>query len=277
MGKLFAIAKNTFKESVRQPIFWLLVLASAGLVVITRMLPLFTFEEDVKMVKDIGLATLTLCGLLVGLFASSVVITEEIERLTVMTVLSKPVSRVQFVLGKFLGVILAALVAMVIVGLVFFWMLWWQLGEGISWELLTPEETSARTAERLTALGSVLSGTVLCYLEVVVLCAVSVAIATRLSTVVNISVCLSIFMLGNMTAWLATRAAAAEKGGALVKGLVAVISTIMPYLQTYNVQAVALGRPMPLAYVGWSLVYTLLYVTAALCFAVMLFRGREVY
>ncbi len=274
MGKLVAIAKNTFKESVRQPVFWLLVIISAGLIIITRMLPLFTFDEDQKMVTDIGLATLTLCGLLVALFSASTVITAEIERLTALTVLSKPVTRAQFVLGKFLGVIMTALAATVLVGLVFLWMVWSQLGVGINWDILTPEEASAKQVERLRGVGTLLPGMLLCYLQVVVLSAISVAVATRLSTVVNISICMSVFILGNMTAWLRIQV---TTGGAFLKGAVGTLATLTPFLQIYNVQALALGRHIPLDYIGWTLLYTLLYVIAALSLAVLLFRSREIY
>ncbi len=120
-NKLHAIAYNTFIETVRQPIYNVLLWVAVGLLVINPAIAGFSLEHegDIKIVKDVGLATLLLYGLLASVFSATSVITREIESHTVLTVVSKPVSRVIFLLGKYLGVCGAALVGYFLLAVVF--------------------------------------------------------------------------------------------------------------------------------------------------------------
>jgi hypothetical protein len=123
LDKLLAITKNTFIETVRQPIFSVLLWVAVGLLIVNPSLAGFSLESnegDIKIVKDVGLATLLLYGLLASAFSATSVITREIESHTVLTVVSKPVSRPVFLLGKYLGVCGAVLVGYYFLCLVFF-------------------------------------------------------------------------------------------------------------------------------------------------------------
>ncbi len=119
--KLFAIAQNTFHETVRQPIFHILLWIAAGLLFISPSLAAYSLEKgsDIKVVKDVGLSTLMLYGLLTSVFSAVGVITREIESRTVLTVVSKPVGRPTFLVGKFLGVAVAVAVGYLFLTLVF--------------------------------------------------------------------------------------------------------------------------------------------------------------
>jgi ABC-2 type transport system permease protein len=110
-AKLFAIARNTFLETIRQPVYNVLLWVGAGLLMINPSLAGFSLEHegDIKIVMDVGLATLLLYGLLASVFSATNVITREIETQTVLTVVSKPVARPVFLLGKYLGVATAIL------------------------------------------------------------------------------------------------------------------------------------------------------------------------
>jgi len=112
-SKLIAITRNTFVETIRQPIYGVLMWVAAGLLMINPSIAGFSLgntEGDTKIVMDVGLATLLLYGLLASVFSATSVITREIESHTVLTVVSKPVSRPLFLLGKYLGVCGAVLV-----------------------------------------------------------------------------------------------------------------------------------------------------------------------
>jgi len=110
--KLLAIARNTFIETVRQPVYGVLLWVAAGLLMISPALAAFSLQagDDIKVHKDVGLATLLAYGLLAAVFSATGVITREIEDHTVLTVVSKPVSRPLFLIGKYLGVSAAILV-----------------------------------------------------------------------------------------------------------------------------------------------------------------------
>ncbi len=121
-SKLFSISRNTFFETIRQPIFGILMWSAAvWIAVFGPTLSAFTLEAggDTKMLIDNCLATLLLFGLLTSVFSATNVVTREIESHTVLTVVSKPVSRPTFFVGKYLGVAAAMFVAYYFLSIVF--------------------------------------------------------------------------------------------------------------------------------------------------------------
>ena len=104
MRTIVSVAGNTFAESIRQPVYGVILALAGGLIVISPSFAMYTFMESTKLVQDMGLATIMLAGLFLAAFGAASVITREIENRTVLTVLSKPVSREAFLLGKYLGV-----------------------------------------------------------------------------------------------------------------------------------------------------------------------------
>ncbi|MBI3881281.1 MAG: ABC transporter permease [Verrucomicrobia bacterium] len=102
--RVFAtIAANAFMELVRQPVFLLLMTASASFAVFLASVPYFGFGEDFKLVKDSVLAVMLLAGLFGAVISASASVAHEIRTGTALVVLSKPVGRAQFILGKFAG------------------------------------------------------------------------------------------------------------------------------------------------------------------------------
>lgn len=120
-NKLYAIGVNTFIETVRQPIYGILLWVAVGLLILNPSLATFSLQSgaDNKIMKDVGLSTMMLFGLFAAVFSASGVIAREIESFTVLTVISKPVSRPTFLVGKFIGVVAAVAVAYYLLSLVF--------------------------------------------------------------------------------------------------------------------------------------------------------------
>ena len=117
--QIFAIIRNTFFESIRQPIMLVILVAATILLIMANPLSAFTMADDQRMLIDIGLATVFLCGALLAAFIATNVVGREIENRTALTVISKPVSRPLFVLGKFLGVAAALMLGAIYMSLVF--------------------------------------------------------------------------------------------------------------------------------------------------------------
>ena len=107
------IARAASKEAVRQPVFILMLTIALIILVVNTFLPFFSLGEDIKMLKDCGLATILICSLLLAVWTSSTSIAEEIEGKTAMTLLSKPINRRQFIVGKYLGILNALLMLMI--------------------------------------------------------------------------------------------------------------------------------------------------------------------
>ncbi len=118
-GQTLAIFRNTFFESIRQPIMLVVLGAATIALLFCNLLAAFTMEDDQRMMIDLGLSTVFICGTLLAAFIATNVVNREIENRTALTVISKPVSRPLFVLGKFLGVAGALALAMVYMSFVF--------------------------------------------------------------------------------------------------------------------------------------------------------------
>ena len=127
LGQILAIARNTFVESLRQPIFFVLVMAAGAMQVVNTLLSAYSMDyseqlevtADNKLLLDMGLATVLVCATLLAAFVATSVVSREIENKTALTVISKPVGRPLFVIGKYLGIAGAITVAAVIM-LIFF-------------------------------------------------------------------------------------------------------------------------------------------------------------
>jgi ABC-type Na+ efflux pump permease subunit len=111
MYKLFTITKNTFIETIRQPVYAVIIITALLLLVISPFLTMYTMDDDNKLLREIGLSTLFLTSLFIAIFSASGVVAEEIDNKTIITVLSKPVQRPIFIIAKFLGVTIAVILA----------------------------------------------------------------------------------------------------------------------------------------------------------------------
>jgi len=111
MTKLLTIAKNTFIETLRQPVYVIIILAALFLFFISPSLTMYTMSDDNKLLRELGLSTLFLTSLFVAIFSASGAVAEEIENKTIITVLSKPIQRPIFIVAKFFGVVAAVVLA----------------------------------------------------------------------------------------------------------------------------------------------------------------------
>src|SRR5258706_16287953 len=111
MRQLVAIIKNTCLQTMRQPIYGLIVVVTLGGMAILPALTGWSLDDDNKMLRDMGLSTLLMQGLFLAVFAAGSGIDAEIEDKTVLTVAANPISRGTFILGKFGGGLVAVLAA----------------------------------------------------------------------------------------------------------------------------------------------------------------------
>src|SRR4030065_1858585 len=100
MNKLFTIAKNTFIETLRQPVYAVIVVAALLLFFISPSLTMYTMSDDNKLLREIGLSTLFLASLFIAIFSASGAVADEIKNKTIVTVLSKPVQCTIIIIAK---------------------------------------------------------------------------------------------------------------------------------------------------------------------------------
>lgn len=292
MYRLFVIARHTFVEAVCQPIFWLMIVFGAVILGIFAALPFFTLGEDTRMYKAVALDVVLLLVLLVTLLATSKSIYEEIEDRTMLTLMSKPVSRLQVLAGKYVGLCAAALLAIVLLGAV----IWIGVHQRIPVDYLI-RKNSIYEAEikqlhdyRVMHLAGLYPSLLLTWLQVCVLAAISVAISTRVSFVVNLPAVLLIYLGGNLTRFVS---GATTDSGVFAQGIGTIVETIVPYLAAFDLrewtvyatvqvpgtsfESAAQGITLTKIWTGTAsaALYAILYITAALSAGLLLFRSRE--
>jgi ABC-type transport system involved in multi-copper enzyme maturation permease subunit len=263
------IARATTKEAIRQPLFSLLMAIALITLVMNTFLPFFSFGEDFKMLMDCGLATILICGLLLAVWTSSTSIADEIEGKTAMTLLSKPINRRQFVVGKYAGIMSAVFWLLLPVMVCFLGLIYYKVGYDFR-ETAAPDPD---TAYKLAVTFRAIPGLILIFCEISVLTALSVAISTRVPMVVNMVTCFTIFVVGHLTSLLVERNV---RGLEMVQFVARLIATALPNLEHFNTQAaVATGTLVPPAYLGFAALYCAAFSLAAILLAFILFEDRD--
>jgi ABC-type transport system involved in multi-copper enzyme maturation permease subunit len=290
-----AVALASFQEGLRQPKFWLLLIAGFAVMALSSIIPFFTFGEDIKLLKELCFVFTMLLPAIFGVLAAALSITDEIEGRTAVTLMSKPIQRRDFLLGKFAGIALAALSMTIVLG---WWLVWIVLFKEMIDPPITrevaPDPAWVTQAKDAIGQGSIadlirgmllwindageaLPGLTIGYCQVMVLTALSVALATRLPLLANLVACMIVYFLGHLTSILTEVTAS---GHPLIHVLAQIIDTIFPGLDLFDAgPAVIRDVPLPFfqytTYAGQVTIYGLVYTAIALLLGLVLFEDRD--
>ena len=272
------IARSTTMEATRQPLFLLLMCLAIALMLILGFVPFFTFGEDIKMFKANGLATILTSGILLAVWTASTSISQEIEGRTAMTLLSKPINRRQFIVGKYLGILQAVLLLMLPLVIAFCALIYYKIGyDAREQSKEIPEffdlENMRPNMDRLMPMLQAIPPMFLVFCEIAVRAAVSVAISTRVPLVVNMTSCFTIFVIAHIAPVLVQQ----ESGGLEPVRFVAnLIAIALPGLEFFNTQtAVSTDTIVAPVYLGTAVLYCACYSTMAILLAFILFEDRD--
>ncbi|MBY0512986.1 MAG: ABC transporter permease subunit [Gemmataceae bacterium] len=301
-----AVAFAAYREGCRQPMFWLISVFAVLLTWVSVVVPYFTFGDDYKMMKQIGFDVVMLSAVLFGVLAASMSISEEIEGRTAVTLMSKPVNRRQFLIGKFLGILMACAVMTMLVG----WNMTYALRvmpefdkineasdpmpvQAEQWVVPKAEKTVPTPSGQVVARGAgrwfadTLAhsfGLVLGFGQVMILVAIASALATRIPFVVNLVLCLVVYFLGHLAPVVVRVAEASGGDGTAGVGLVGFLGrlfdVLLPALEFFNMGP-AIIRESPLGlwefggYVLTVFGYAVIYTAIALLVGLLLFEDRD--
>jgi ABC-type transport system involved in multi-copper enzyme maturation permease subunit len=310
LPKTGAVAQAAYKECWRQPMFWIILGAGIGAMWLAVCVPYFTFGDDYKMMKQVGFDLVMLAPLVFGALAASIGVSEEIEGRTAITVMSKPINRRSFLLGKYLGVLMACAAMSTLLG--------YNLNGALlanrafdpinedrvrDAELMSDQAKdsikwveSAATAGGIGPTGmangarlwlaesyTLLFGVLLGFGQVMILVAVATALATRLHFVVSLVSVVIIYSFGHLAPVVADVTAkykGQNTGAALVSFLANVFNVFLPALEYFNLgPAVIRDTPLDLLpFAGYSLTvfgYSVLYTAIVLVVGLLLFEDRD--
>lgn len=267
--QMAAIAHTTAKSEMAQPLFVINLLLGSFLLVIFIFIPYNTLGEDIKMLKDSGFAAMMVLGIVQAVWGASTSVFEEVEGRTALTVLSKPISRRQFLLGKFLGIVSVVALMFVVLGFLFLVVVAYKP----IYDARENSELAATWEQCFNEVRLTVPGLTLAFMEVVVLAAISVAISTRLPILANFIICATIYVLGHLTPLIVQSSVASFEPVVFVGTLIA---TLIPVLDHFNVQAaVAAGVEVPPNYLWLTLLYCTLYSAIAMLLGLALFEDRD--
>lgn len=292
MNRTFVILRHTFVESIVQPIYSLLLGLGSVVLVVFGMLPYFTLGEDTTMYKSVCLDIVLLLTLIVTLFATSKSIFDEIEDRTMLTLMSKPVQRWEVLVGKYLGIVMAALLAVGVLGLVTSLAIWLRVPNDylLRTGSLDDREVREIMEYRWMHLAGFIPSLVLVWLQVSVLAGIGVAISTRFSLVVNLPSVILIYIAGNLTRFLFPLP---DDAGFIHTAIARLASWILPYLSNFDLRGPAIYHDIKLAgtrfafnpnsitisaiwgFVGLTAAYAIAYTVFSLSIGMWIFQRRE--
>lgn len=268
--KVGAIAWVTAKETLLQPLFLILALAGIFGLFIFLFLSYHTLGEDIKIVVSQGLTLIKLLAIFLAIWSASTSIADEIDGKTALMILAKPVGRTHFVLGKYFGVMIAVTLLFLVLGTFFVN----SVGYKLVYDAREMSKEIPTQAECFQYICGILPGLLLSFFEAIVLTAISVAISTRLPLLPNLTICLTIYALGHIVPMIVVSNAAAQMP--LVAFFANLVCAVFPILDHFNMEtAVAMDKTVPMSYVLWSGLYSLLFAVVALVLSLALFEDRD--
>lgn len=273
--RVAAVAYATAKESWSQPLFFVVLALGFVLVWTAVFIPYSTFGDDIKVMKDTALMTVLVLSIVLAVASSSTSVADELEGRTALTVLSKPIGRRRFVLGKFLGVLTPVLIVYLVLGATLLAATSYKVKHEARELSLPPPKVERFQEEMLYTVPAV----VLAFFETIVMTSISVAVSMRLAMVPNLLICATVYVVGHMLPLIVQSGVGKLPIVAFVGQL---LSTILPVLEHFNIQAaVASGRDATLTlgdwltYLGWAGGYCLLYAAGMMLVALLLFEDRD--
>ncbi len=253
LSNIGVLALSTFRETVRDRIFYLVAVFGFVMLVSTAVVSPLTIGAQGKIMSDVGLAAMTVFGLLVVVFVGSNMVRKEMEKGTILTILSKPVSRRQYLWGKFLGLSMTQVSMIAVMGVLFLLM-----------TFLAPGEFSLRYLPVIY----------LTFLEMILITAVVVLFSTCVSPVLSAVLALGVFAMGHLSESI--RDFGIMQGSAFQAKTAQVVYYLVPNLEVFNVRgAVVHGASVGANHLVLATVYALAYSALLLIIASSVFSRRE--
>jgi Cu-processing system permease protein len=260
------VALAVFRESVRDRVPLAIVGFGVLLVFASYLISQMTAGQDLKIIKDLGLAALNLLGLLIAVFIGIGLVAKEVERRSIYSLVSRPVTREQFVLGKFLGLAMTLAVNLTAMSVAFYLVLFYQQLTS------TPTQQSVWPAPATDP--RLLIAIVLIFAELMIVTAVALFFSTFSGPLTAIMFTLALWLAGHFNADLRHFEEVVEAPVAVY--VARVLYYTLPNLAPFNVRAeVVHGIPISASHLGFTLAYAAVYVGILLLAAVAVFRRRD--
>ncbi|MGI8467296.1 MAG: ABC transporter permease [Pyrinomonadaceae bacterium] len=254
LAGLFTISRNTFREAVRDRILYNLVFFVLLITAAAVFLGELTAGNEARVIVNLGLTTVLFFGAFIAIFVGVGLVSKEIERRTVFAIFSKPVTRGEFIVGKYLGLCLTLLVNVAVMAL------------GIVLALLYVGGAAL--------IESVLAAILLIYFELILLTAIAILFSTFSSPTLSALLTFLIFVIGHFSSALAQ--IAGSIGSTSAKFFFHALYYFLPNLSFFSfITGAAHGQTPDFVYLATAFGYALIYVVILLSIASFIFGRRN--
>ncbi|HEY8429085.1 MAG TPA: ABC transporter permease subunit [Sandaracinaceae bacterium] len=307
MPRVWAIAINTFREAVRDKVLHGVLGFACAVLLFTLALAELSLHQQRRVVHDVGLASISLFSVVIAIFLGSSLLYKEIERKTLYVILPKPIRRYEFLLGKYFGIAVTAVVFIAIMGAIQLWVTAIQAGAAawmlaalplgalgalalamwkasdrtavlLPWALATLAGASAVCATVDVELGAMLAALLLTVGEVLVLGAVALFFSSFSTPFLTGVLSFGVWLVGRSADEMADMRSNAI--GESIKALLRVLARIVPNFHLFVPGRHVLTGEVEVegglgAYLATTMAYALVYATILLVLAALVFRRRD--
>jgi Cu-processing system permease protein len=266
MRAITLIAINVFRESVRDKVLYNLVLFAILMMGASYLIGQLTAGQDVKIIKDLGLAATSVFGLFIAIFIGIGLVSKEVEKRSIYSLLAKPIDRRQLVLGKYAGLVLTLAVNLAVMAIALYAVLAY-----MRW---TAEALEVQAWERPALDPLLLKAFFLTFIELAVITAIAVFFSTFSTPLLSAALTFGFFVAGRFSADLRNfnQVVDAPAAAALARGLY----WILPNLAPFDVSSqVVHGQPVTAGYMALAAGYGVVYITALIVAAILVFSRRD--
>ena len=266
MKALAAIAVNVFRESVRDKVLYNLVLFAILMIGASYLLGQLTAGQDVKIIKDLGLSATSVFGLFIAVFIGIGLVSKEVERRSVYSLLSKPIHRYQLILGKYAGLTLTLVVNVLIMTLAFYAVLLYTAW-GIDPVVERAWDAPALDPALLKAIGLIL-------IELLVITAIALFFSTFSTPILSAALTFGLFIVGHFSTDLRNFDQVVDSPAAV--RFARALYWVLPNLAQFDVKAqVVHGQPVSLGYMALTASYAAFYTAMLLTISMYIFSRRD--
>jgi Cu-processing system permease protein len=254
--RITAIARNAFREAVRDRVLYNLVLFMLLLTAVSIFIGELSGGQERKVIVDLGLSAMLLFGVFIAIFVGVGLVYKEIERRTIYAVFSKPVGRGEFLVGKYFGLCLTLLVNVGVMGL------------GVSLALLYVSGGWDPLILKIWP------AVFLIYMELMLLTAIALLFSSFSSPALSALLTFMVFIIGHFSADL--KGLAASLGSTGGRWVFTGLYYLLPNLSNYSfITPAAHGHTPSPGFVFATALYALVYITVILAVATLVFSRRN--
>ncbi|HLE70103.1 MAG TPA: ABC transporter permease [Vicinamibacteria bacterium] len=253
LRKIGYVALNTYRETVRDKVLYNLVLFALLMIGSSYVLGAISVYQEIKIIKDLGLAAISIFGMVIAIFIGIGLVAKEIDKRTLYGILPKPISRSQFLLGKYFGLCLTLLVNLMVMTVGLYVLLFL---------MKQPFEPALLKAIFLT------------YLELALLVAVAILFSTFTSSILSGLFAGFVYVAGYLSNDLKNLESVVES--AFLPQVTRVLYYVLPNFKNFDVKAaVVAGDPVLWSQLGWATAYAAIYIALLLVASCWIFQKRN--